>query len=82
MKALLSHWGKLRVWWEGSDVTKETMTTALGLLTKLILIDSKSVCDVKVKTFTDVYDMYLSMLLNKTTSLAFKVKSHIIGYNL
>ena len=44
----------------------------MGIFTKMILIDSKTVSDGKHAAFSDVFDMYLSMLTDSKTSLSFK----------
>nr|QOY44576.1 DNA-dependent protein kinase catalytic subunit [Alvinella pompejana] len=72
IKALLDRWFRLHAWWHGESATKETQSMALNILTKMILIDSKAVCNVQQKGFSHMFDMYLNMLVDKRLSLSFK----------
>ncbi|BFZ03143.1 hypothetical protein BsWGS_06182 [Bradybaena similaris] len=68
---ILNQWTKLSSWW-GDEATQQSQSLALLLLTKLLLIDSKCVCDPSSQTFEPVFEMYKSMLKDNKTTMSFK----------
>ncbi|XP_077979786.1 DNA-dependent protein kinase catalytic subunit-like [Glandiceps talaboti] len=69
--AVLSNWNLLKPWWS-EGATHDQRTSILILLKKFLQIDSKFVSDPKHAAFKPVFDMYLYMLTDTNTSLAFK----------
>lgn len=71
--AILNEWAQLTCFWKGGMGTEESKMAAITLLTKLILIDS-SVLSHKFAS-AHVFQMYTSLLVDKATSLPFKVST-------
>ncbi|KAI0227633.1 DNA-dependent protein kinase catalytic subunit [Lamellibrachia satsuma] len=74
VRSVLRAWGHLRSWWQGGAATQDTKALVLAVLTKIIMIDSKVVCDSTEPVFRDVFNCYSSMLTDTATSLPFKSK--------
>nr|XP_006812076.1 PREDICTED: DNA-dependent protein kinase catalytic subunit-like [Saccoglossus kowalevskii] len=69
--AILSNWSSLKSWWS-EGATHDQRSSTLILLKKLLQIDSKFASDPTHAAFKPVFDMYLNMVTDSNTSLAFK----------
>jgi hypothetical protein len=72
IRAVMKEWTSLSSWWRGSTASNESKMAALTLLTKLLLIDSKAVVDIKNPAFYHIFKMFITFL-SKENPLTFKV---------
>ncbi|XP_070581112.1 DNA-dependent protein kinase catalytic subunit-like [Ptychodera flava] len=77
--AILSNWNSLKCWWS-ADATHDQRSSVLILLKKLLQIDSKFIVLQHNVAFQPVFNMYLSMLSDSNTSLAFKSRALDVLY--
>ena len=74
MNAVLGVFGRLSSWWKTDMV--ETKMMSLTLLMKLLIIDASVMSRSQHPAFAVIWSMYTSLLTDRTTTLAFKVRRY------
>ncbi|ESO96748.1 hypothetical protein LOTGIDRAFT_143667, partial [Lottia gigantea] len=70
---ILSEWKKFSTWWT-NNAPPELQNLAISLLTKVLLIDSRVTSHTSHPSFSTIFEMYQTMLVDNKTNLAFKNK--------
>ncbi|KAL3877683.1 hypothetical protein ACJMK2_035352, partial [Sinanodonta woodiana] len=73
LSAVLSQWKQLSNWWDKS-ASQDQHSTAILVLTKLLLIDSKFASTPSHTAFEEVFQMYLSSLTDTKLTLSIKCR--------
>ena len=73
VNAVLDVFSRLSCWWSGDVASVESKMMSSTLLLKLTIVDATVLSNSQHPTFVVIWTMYIGLLTDRTTSLAFKV---------
>jgi hypothetical protein len=77
---MIVRWQSFSCWWEGSLATLDSKMMSLTVLTKVLIIDARFIASEGHPAYKPVWSMYCGMLMDRTTSLPFKVLFCLASY--